>query len=274
MLSNLPEEIKVQVVTALGNLTSHRDLQNRLENAGFVVDIVNVLKGEKGREMRLACVLALNSICKLSPSRQEQAVLAGCVPSLIDCLKEQGKLRQISISLLCSFVNTSVAARCILHQFNTLTALIHVLIYDHTIFDAIANWIVKEPLKCERIVIDENNLKVCIDVFNDADDGAVQCMLKIMRASGKFVKAIMNRKDFSQGLFEKLNKGRNDAGKAKNCLDLLLVLVSQHPKPRILMDEHNFYPLIVKILHESRDSDLVMVEEIATLLLSIYSAKT
>jgi hypothetical protein len=37
------------------------------------------------------------------------------------------------------------------------------------------------------------------------------------------------------------------------------------------MDRHGLYPVIVKILHESQDEDLVVLEEIATLLLEIYS---
>ena len=64
-----------------------------------------------------------------------------------------------------------------------------------------------------------------------------------------------------------------DAEKAKDSLELLLVVASTHPKPRMMLDDNNFYPLVVKILHSSRDEDLVVLEEIATLLLTLYSGK-
>ena len=272
-LHNLPDQAKLQILTALKNLAAHRSLQNKLENAGFILDIVKALKAEEGRELRLACILTLHSICKFSPARQEQAVLAGSVPILLENVKEQGKLQKLSASLLCSFVTASVAARSILRRFNTLEALIGVVELDTSVFDAIAIWVSCEPKQCEEAMCEESNLRVCVRVFSTAGDEVVQCMLKILRASERIVAAVARRGDFLGALYEKLEKCQGDAGKAKNCLDLLMVIANQHGRPRALMDENKFYPLIVKILHCSRDDDLVVLEEIATLLLKLYSGK-
>ena len=101
----------------------------------------------------------------------------------------------------------------------------------------------------------------------------MQCMLKILRASDKIAIAFGHRQDFLQDLRDKLLKHQNDAEKVKNCMDLLLVITNKHSKPRNMLCENEFYPVIVKILHSSRDEDLVVLEEIATMLLSLYSGK-
>lgn len=272
-MHSLPEHPKLQILTALKNLAAQRSLQSKLENAGFIVDIVRILKSEKSRDVILACILTLNSICKLSPARQEQAVLAGVVPILLENLEEPGKMQQLCISLLCSFISASVACRTHLHKSYALKALIGILKSNPRIFDAISNWTALEPSKCKPILLQETHIKGLVEVFNNTGDETVQGMIKILRSDDAFALSFGSRNDFLQGLFTKMAKCHMDAGRAKNCLDLLLVVAVKHSKPRAMMDENNFYPLIVKILHTSRDEDLVVLEEIATLLLTLYSGK-
>lgn len=57
----------------------------------------------------------------------------------------------------------------------------------------------------------------------------------------------------------------------KELLDILLHLCNQHPNPRALMNEHNLYPIILKFLHLSQHDEMVILTEIATELLRIYS---
>ena len=109
------------------NHATHRDLQNKLENAGFIVDIVRVLKNDKNKDIRLYCLLTLNCICKLSQARLEQTVLTGALPFIIEGLDEPGKMHQICVSLLCSFVSASAACRTHLHKFNILSHLLKLI---------------------------------------------------------------------------------------------------------------------------------------------------
>lgn len=242
------------------------------------MDVVKILKNEKNKDVKLACILILNSLCKLSPARQEQAVLSGAIPVLLEELESQGKIQSLSISLLCSFVSASTACRSFLHKYKGLDSLIKLLKQNMPVFDCIATWTSYEPQRCEDIILQDHNIDTFINVFvysisHTTSDEAIQCMIKILRNSDKISKVMANRQDFLQGLYSKLNSSQTNASKAKNCLDLLLVVTTKHPKPRLMMDQNKFYPLIVKILHSSRDEDLVVIEEITTLLLSIYSSE-
>jgi len=57
----------------------------------------------------------------------------------------------------------------------------------------------------------------------------------------------------------------------KELLDILLHLCARHPSPRLLLDKHNLYPIIMQILHIAQNDDMVILEEISTQLLQIYS---
>ena len=57
----------------------------------------------------------------------------------------------------------------------------------------------------------------------------------------------------------------------KELLDILLHLCNQHSNPRALMNEHNLYPIILRFLHLSQHDEMVILTEIATELLKIYS---
>ena len=254
-------------MTALKNLVTHRSLQNRLENLGFVVDMVNLLDTKESSEVRLAVVMILSSICKLSPARQEQAVLAGVIPLLLDCIEEHGKLQQLSISLLCSFVSASVACRAYLHKFDVFSSFISLLEKNLVVFDAISSWAVYEPNKCKKYFLQEKNFNICVEVFNKNDDESVQCMVRIIRSSDEVAVVAGKNKKFLQGVYSKLAKCLDNALKAKNCLELLLAVASRHPKPKQMLEENNFYSVISKILRSSRDENLVVIEEIASLFL-------
>ncbi|CAG9322016.1 CDC15_2 [Blepharisma stoltei] len=272
-MHSLPIQPKLQILRALTYLASDRTLQNRLENIGFVADLVRIINKDQAPEIRLAVLTALNYLCMMSPARQEQAVLAGIIPTILEIIDQPGKAAQISISLLCSFISASPACRAHLHNHNVLPIFSNLLIKYPPVFDAIALWVNLEPIKCEEYMINENFIQKLIETFSDSLHSvqSLQCMLKIINSSEKLCKEFGYRESFLQNLFIKLSDSRKEPGKIKNCLELLLGVVGRHPKPRQLLDKHNFYQLIVKVLHQSRDEDLVVLEEIATLLLSIYS---
>merc|ERR1719264_688121 len=54
-------------------------------------------------------------------------------------------------------------------------------------------------------------------------------------------------------------------------LQILMYLLPKHKNPREIFEEHNLYPTIVNILHEAKFEDLVVLEEIASCLLQVYS---
>lgn len=267
----LNSNAKLQVMNVLKNLASHRNLQNRLENAGFVSDIVKIVKNESDDDVLLASILTLNSLCILSPARQEQAVLAGVVPVLQSFPNIPGKLFQLSTSLLCSFASASIASKSILHKSRTFEHLLKIEPMPIYVFDALASWISSDTKRCKRLLCD-NHIQKLVNVFNSNEE-TLPGMAKIFGSDSELSQIIGLQSNFLEGLFTKLSSWKNDPGKGKSCLEILLAITSKHPKPRVLLDEKGFYPIILAILHSSRDDDLVVIEEITTTLLSIYSGK-
>jgi hypothetical protein len=115
---------KLQVLNVLQNLAEHKELSFKLENAGFVVDVVKILKNEESLDLILAVCLVLNSLCEDSPPRQEQAVLAGAVPVVLKYLNNTGRLGQICYSLMYSFARASNACRGILNKHKVFDVLL------------------------------------------------------------------------------------------------------------------------------------------------------
>ena len=270
-IPSLNSNAKLQIMNVLKNLASHRNLQNRLENAGFVSDVVRIMKNESDSDTLLAMVLTLNSLCILSPARQEQAVLAGVVPILQSISNTPGKLFQLSTSLLSSFSSASVACKSILHKSATFEHLFKIEPMPIQVFDTLANWISSDTRRCKRLLTDTYIQKLA-SVFN-LNEETLPGMAKIFSSDPELSQIIGLQANFLKGLYVKLSAWKSDPGKGKSCLEILLAIVSKHPKPRILLDENGFYPIILAILHSSRDGDLVVIEEIATSLLCIYSGK-
>ncbi len=57
-------------------------------------------------------------------------------------------------------------------------------------------------------------------------------------------------------------------------MDILLNLCLKHSDPRSLLNKHGLYPIIVKILHIAEHENMVILEEISTQLLQIYSGES
>lgn len=57
----------------------------------------------------------------------------------------------------------------------------------------------------------------------------------------------------------------------KQGLEILLNLSSAHASPRTFMDSHNLHPLLVQIGKIAKARNLVIIEDIAEILLSVYN---
>lgn len=117
-----------------------------------------------------------------------------------------------------------------------------------------------------------DNLNILVKCFTSSPrfDHILQAMIKIMRSSEACIIEFSKIPSIFVKIVSEISQ-RTQPGLVKNCLDFLHLLCSKHPKPRELFDQYNLYPVIVKILHQSQDEDLVIVEEIATMLLEVYS---
>ncbi|OMJ66573.1 hypothetical protein SteCoe_36535 [Stentor coeruleus] len=277
-LNFVPPVVKLKLVKVIKCLSSENLVQNKLENSGIVVDLVNVLSTthlEFQYEIVYTCLRSLSYLLKLSASRQEQLVLAGGVPFLKEALFCGKSCEELSIDLLQSIPTASNYCSKIMHSYEILTLLISYLPNYPRILDGITKWIGSDSKRCTIEMVKQENLQALIELFASAQnfDHVLQCFIRILTSSEPIAVEISKSHDFLNRLAREVSQN-SQPQLVKNCLDLLLHISSKHPKPRELLDKYSMYPVIVNILHQSHDKDRVVVEEIATMLLEVYSNKT
>ena len=282
-LNLLPPAVKLRLVRTIKYLASESRVQHvinrqKLENSGIVVDLVNVLSTthmEYQQEIVFACLKSLYLLLKLSSARQEQLVLAGGIPFLKESLKYGKRCEELAVNLLQCIPTASNYCSKAMHSYSIFTLLISYLAKYPRILDGITKWVAFDHRNCTAEMIKPENLSILTEMFANAQnfDHLLQSFIRILRSSEALTHEISKSQVF-------LNRVANEVSHSsqpqlvKNCLDLLLLVCSKHARPRELLDEYSLYPVIVKILHQSHDEDRVVVEEIATMLLEVYSNKS
>ena len=227
---------------------------------------------EYQKEIVLACLKSLYCLLKLNSARQEQFTLAGGIPFLKESLKYSKRCEELAVNLLQSIPTASNYCSKIMHSFDIFSLLISYLSKYPRILDGITKWVIYDLKRGTVELIKVDNLNTLIDVFSNTMnfDHLLQSFIRILRSSELITHEISNSQEFLSRLTKEVSQN-SQPQIVKNCLDLLLTVCSKHPKPRDLLDKYNMYPTIVKILHQSHDEDRVVVEEIATMLLEVYS---
>lgn len=88
-------------------------------------------------------VNTLYNLCRLSPSRQEEAASAGVIPLLIDIVRRRSPLKQFALPILCDFAQTSRTSRNMLWQSDGLSFLLELLqdpFWCTSALDSISFW--------------------------------------------------------------------------------------------------------------------------------------
>eukprot|EP00397_Hematodinium_sp_SG-2012_P003970 GEMP01003980.1.p1 GENE.GEMP01003980.1~~GEMP01003980.1.p1 ORF type:complete len:1021 (+),score=165.69 GEMP01003980.1:109-3171(+) len=123
-LRYLPADLSVKVLGIFKNLALESSILNILENRGLIPVLVHYLRDHSGHlsieyshDACDVCLQALVSLCKISKSRQEQAVLAGVVPLLQNLIfNTDFRGQNNAFQMICAFPNTSKCARFYLAQ--------------------------------------------------------------------------------------------------------------------------------------------------------------
>jgi len=240
-----------------------------------VVDLVTVLSTthlEYQQDIVYACLKSLNQLLKLSQPRQEQLVLAGGIPILKDSLKYGKLCEEHAVNLLQCMPTASSYCSKIMHSFDIFSLLISYLSKYPRILDGITKWVAFDKRNCTNEILKTQNLETLIELFATTQnfDHLLQSFITIFTASEALI-CEFSRSSVFLGRLMKESSKVTQPQQVKNCLDLLLMVCSKHPKPRQLLEEYYMYPVIVGILHQSHDKDRVVVEEIATMLLQKFS---
>lgn len=237
------------------------------------MDLVQILSKPLPSEISQICLKTLGNLTSMSPARQEQLVLLGGIKLLLKFMNGNQKEETLSLSILCSLPKSSNRTRAMLHQENVLSLLLKKAQEHPKAIDAVAHWVVSDAKKCEDNFLKGENVNSLILLFLNTEhfEHLVQSLIKILNCCDRLCRELGFREEFLNELIKHISGNMNKPAMIKNCLDLLLLVTSKHPRPRHLLDNHNLYPVIMKILHNSVEEELVVVEEIATLLLEIYS---
>ncbi|CAG9327017.1 CDC15_3 [Blepharisma stoltei] len=270
-------EAQSKLVNIIRLLSRERSIQHILENSGIILDLACILRREHEFDdaVKKNALRALNYLLKLSPARQEQLVLANGVEILKNFVEKGGENGDLAFQLLLNIPTASIYCSKILCSHSILSLFIkNVAKYSRAI-DGIANWVTYDPSRCSSELVLPENLSILVKYFISSTyfDHILQCFIKILRSSKLCVREFSKISSIFIKIVSEISQ-RPQPGLVKNCLDFLYLLCSKFQKPRELLDQYNLYPVIVKILHQSQDEDLVIVEEIATMILEVYSRNT
>lgn len=240
-----------------------------------MVTVLSTTHLEYQQDIVYACLKSLNQLLKLSQPRQEQLVLAGGIPILKDSLKYGKLCEEHAVNLLQCMPTASSYCSKIMHSFDILSLLISYLSKYPRILDGITKWVAFDKKNCTNEILKPQNLETLIELFSTTQnfDHLLQSFITIFTASEALICEFSSNAKFLSRLMKESSKV-SQPQQVKNCLNLLLMICSKHPKPRELLDEYSMYPIVVGILHQSHNKDRVIVEEIATMLLQVYSKNT
>eukprot|EP00359_Climacostomum_virens_P006533 CAMPEP_0204904778 /NCGR_PEP_ID=MMETSP1397-20131031/5049_1 /ASSEMBLY_ACC=CAM_ASM_000891 /TAXON_ID=49980 /ORGANISM="Climacostomum Climacostomum virens, Strain Stock W-24" /LENGTH=961 /DNA_ID=CAMNT_0052073597 /DNA_START=1865 /DNA_END=4748 /DNA_ORIENTATION=+ len=273
-LQTLPRPVLCKILKGLQYLAAERAVHARIENVGLIIDLVKVLAFEGGEcqyEMHLTCLKTLYYLCRLSPARQEQLVLAGGVPALTNCIARSQKLAKIAIPLLAVLPGASKACRRELKRHRCLGQFVQMLSKHEKVIDGLTTWINLEPRLADELTEHARKLSEFFCASESNLEVTVQYYVKLLGFSSQLSREMSRSDEFVDVVVRHLREERKKPALTRHCLELLNILASKSDRPRAFMDRFNLYQLVMRILHDSRYDDLVILEEVATLLLDLYS---
>jgi serine/threonine protein kinase len=277
-LQNLTRPVLCKVLKGLQYLSAERAVHavkptQRFENVGLITDLVKVLGLEGGEcqyEMHLTCLKTLYYLCRLSPARQEQFVLAGGIPFLTASISRSPKLSKVAVPLLVMFPGASKACRKELQRQRCLGLFVSLLASNEKVIDGLVVWVSLKHRLADELA--EHGQKLA-EFFCASEDFevTVQYYVKLLSSSSSLCRELSRCDQFVEVLASHLQQDRKNPAVTRHSLELMHLLASKSDRPRALMDRFSLYQLVLGILHDSRYDDLVILEEVATLLLDLYS---
>lgn len=221
--------------------------------------------------MQLTSLKTLYYLCRLSPARLEQFALAGGVPLLVNCITRSPKLAKVAVALLAVLPGASKTCRKELKRWRCLGHFVQQLSKHDKAIGGLITWVTYEPKLADELADSSKQLAEYF-IASDCLEVTVQYYVKLLSLSSALCKHLARSDQFMEVLAEYLHQDRKKPALTRHCLELLHLLTGKSDRPRALMDRFNLYQLVLRILHDSRYDDLVILEEVATLLLDLYSS--
>ena len=275
MLPLLSRDMSLCFIRAFRLMCANPGLHARLENAGMVPSLVSLLQQhdkEPDCEETGLLLVALASLCRLSPARLEQAALADVCPSLLQVLTRNRNLES-SLSLALGLVTASPVSRSKLRLAGGLDLLFQFLEGEHRdrVLESIATW---SMLESSKIVWKDSYTASLVKRFVESSDSTMdlvlQSLLRVATSCEAFVTALGEETAFLKRMAVQL-KTQQAVNIEKKLLELLLLMCSKC-SAKALIDRCSLHPVLLHLQQWSEEESLVVLEEYVQMLLAAYAS--
>lgn len=233
----------------------------------MIVDLARVLGNTQDPKISLIVLKTLGNLLKISPPREEQLVLVNGLPGLLAVLVLSKKHEEVGLKMLSGLPLASNHTNKTCQLAGVFPLLISYLDEYSNLVENLTYWICTCPRLLTHELSAQLTEKICATPYFQQ---FLQATNRILRVNTVFAAVLLGSEEFVQKLVREIAIVR-DPMALKTTLNTMLLLCRSHSSPREFIESHDIYPLIVSILHTSQDMDLVVVEEIASMLLEVYS---
>jgi len=276
-LSNLPHEELVLILKSIRQLAMENGTLDLLEQAGAIPALVPYFNNPHP-EVQNQVLSSMYYLCRLTPSRQEQAAVSGIIPHLQKMIRANHPLKQFAFDILFNLGKTSRRSRMELKKYGGVEFYIEALkdpYWRSPFLEVLARWLQMMDDRQRVEFILNANVNKLFTLFKTTKD--VVQFDKILPHFYRIVQASIrvNRSFGRSSVFIVELKTRFDRHASNNIIriNLLKILTSiyeSHHDPVKLVKSHDLLPLLTRL---SEDNTSVIVVQLAQKLLKKYNSQ-
>lgn len=207
--SHLSGNHQLTVLKFIKNLSSVPANFIILQNSNAIEILVNILSESTGtgryKEVASQILHIMFNLCRLSRERQEEAAVAGIVPSLQDVASGDSPLKQLALPILCDLAHAGKTCRKILWQHDGLSTYLNLTsdpYWQSNAYEAISAWLQEEVARVEDRLILSSSKQKLLAGLDEAKSSTFNALLesfhKILRLSPLLCRSLSVCKLLSQ----------------------------------------------------------------------------
>jgi hypothetical protein len=269
---DLENAVQLNVLKFFRNVAAIEANLGPLQNANIIEDLTRFLcmarheGDQRFREVSTHIVPIFFSLCRLSPSRQEEAAVAGVVPLLQEIVLGATPLRQFALPILCEMASHGgTKCRAELWRANGLDTLLSLVAdpyWQANAFDAIAGWQRSEAARVENVLITPGNRTRLLDGLEAAKSNTLNLVLeafnRVLGLSLRLCRCLSMTRSL-RIIRARLHSA--DAVTSINLLRVVRTLMEHNSKIYVRLEETGFRNLLKSMTRKS--STPVMVKQLA-----------
>jgi len=277
------EESALEPLQRAGAILALVPIMHVPENAGDGIAVVEANELSSPSSIRSEALRALYNLCHINRTRQEQAALAGVIPSLLHFARQGVNEAtapiesQQALLLLFALVHTSRRTRTELWRNDVLTLYLGFLCdkrWQVPAFDSIVTWLVHEASIVEGRLLQRGAQKQIIGLLTSADgEDLLRILEQYLNMMTKSKKLCMSLASYglSQVLINML-EGSEDPHVTLTLLKVLRVLYEHHPRPREVSGNTRLKSQLKRLVEA--EEEVVLMKQISQALLTAFNIGT